>query len=54
LYPTAPLTVRKADHNDVLPLSDPIVLESGKVLYELPIPEGTTLFTSIHGYNRWV
>ena len=52
MYPIVPQTIRKANHNDVLPLSDPIVLESGKVMYELPIPEGTTIFTSIYGYNR--
>jgi hypothetical protein len=38
----------------VLPLSDPIVLPSGEVKSELPIPKGTVLLTSIVGYNRWV
>ena len=52
MYPIAVEIIRAANQNDILPLSDPIVLDSGKVLYELPIPKGTVIFTSIYGYNR--
>ena len=52
MHPIIQDSMRTANQNDVLPLSDPIVLDTGKVLYELPIPKGLTIFTSIHGYNR--
>lgn len=39
---------------DVLPLSEPLTLASGKVVTELPIPAGTKLYTSIGGYNMYV
>jgi cytochrome P450 len=52
MYPILPESMRTSTQSDVLPLSDPLVLDTGKVLYELPIPKGTTIFTSIYGYNR--
>jgi hypothetical protein len=52
MYPIVPEVIVQADRDHVLPLSDSIVLESGKVLYELPIPKGITIVTSIYGYNR--
>jgi cytochrome P450 len=52
MYPIVLEVIRAANQNDILPLSDPITLDTGKVLYELPIPKGTVIFTSIYGYNR--
>jgi len=43
---------RCAGQDDVLPLSQPITTRSGKVIYELPIPKGTRILTSIAAYNR--
>jgi cytochrome P450 len=54
MYPILPESMRTAGQNDVLPLSDPIVLDTGKVLHELPIPKGINIVTSIYGYNRLV
>ena len=40
--------------DDVLPLTKPIVGISGKVYTELPIPKGTHVALSVHGYNLYV
>jgi len=45
---------REVIKDDVLPLSQPIVTKSGKVINELPIPKGTRLLMSMHGYHMWV
>ncbi|KAJ3520273.1 hypothetical protein NMY22_g12828 [Coprinellus aureogranulatus] len=37
--------------DDVLPLSEPLRLKSGKTVNELPIPKGTKLYISVAGYN---
>jgi hypothetical protein len=52
MYPIVPEGMRTALKDDVLPLSDPIVLKSGEVLSELPIPKGVMICTSIIEYNR--
>ncbi|PBK72136.1 cytochrome P450 [Armillaria solidipes] len=51
-HPPSYNSPRIASRDDVLPLSKPIVMRSGKVLHELPIPKGTCIITSIAGYNR--
>jgi hypothetical protein len=45
---------REAIDDDILPLQNPIVTESGETLDELPIPKGQTIACSINGYNRYV
>ena len=45
---------REATDDDILPLQNPIVTESGETLNELPIPKGQTIACSINGYNRYV
>lgn len=37
-----------------MPLSKPITTTSGKVVYEIPVPKGLKIITSICGYNRFV
>ncbi|KAK0505318.1 cytochrome P450 [Armillaria luteobubalina] len=49
-YLTAVLKVAAQDH--VLPLSKPVTLTTGKVIQEIAIPKGTSIITSIAGYNR--
>ncbi|KAH7922165.1 cytochrome P450 [Leucogyrophana mollusca] len=43
---------RCAGRDDVLPLSQPIVTDSGEVIHEVPIPKGTRIVASIAAYNR--
>ncbi|KAG5644497.1 hypothetical protein DXG03_008239 [Asterophora parasitica] len=51
-HPVAVNVFRQAAKDDVLPLSKPIKLTSGEMLYELPIPKGQRIIASIGGYNR--
>ncbi|KAK0191708.1 cytochrome P450 [Armillaria mellea] len=51
-HPVSYNSPRIASRDDVLPLSKSIVMRSGKVLHELPIPKGTCIITSIASYNR--
>ncbi|KAF9235249.1 cytochrome P450 [Melanogaster broomeanus] len=44
--------VRVANRDDVLPLSQPITTESGKVINEVPVPKGTHIVASVATYNR--
>jgi hypothetical protein len=37
--------------DDALPLSKPVVGTSGKVYNSIPIPRGTQVVVSVHGYN---
>ncbi|KAF6753901.1 cytochrome P450 [Ephemerocybe angulata] len=37
--------------DDVLPLSSPITLKSGRSVKELPIPKGTKIYCNVTGYN---
>ncbi|KAF8902467.1 cytochrome P450 [Mucidula mucida] len=45
-------TFRVAGGDEVLPLLNPLTLDTGEVLTELPIPKGTKIITSIAAYNR--
>ncbi|KAJ6623728.1 cytochrome P450 [Mycena sp. CBHHK59/15] len=51
-HPVAPLGVREAARDEVLPLSKPVLTLSGKTITEIPIPKGMRLIVSISGYNR--
>ncbi|KAL4068695.1 cytochrome P450 [Scleroderma yunnanense] len=51
-HPTAPLVHRMAGRDTVLPLSRPIATNSGKLINEIPVPEGTRIVISISAYNR--
>lgn len=52
LHSIFPHNYRKATKDDVLPLAQPIVTKSGKVISEIPVPKGTRVILSIAGYNR--
>ncbi|KAF8842051.1 cytochrome P450 [Paxillus ammoniavirescens] len=52
LHPIVPYLVRKADRDDALPLSTPIVTKSGKVIKDIPISKGQHIIASICAYNR--
>ncbi|KAF8878342.1 cytochrome P450 [Mucidula mucida] len=45
-------TFRVAGGDEVLPLLNPLTLDTGEVLTELPIPKGTKIITSVAAYNR--
>ncbi|KAK0193101.1 cytochrome P450 [Armillaria mellea] len=45
-------TLQIMSQDNVLPLSRPIVMRSGMVINELPIPKGMCIISSIAGYNR--
>ncbi|KIK96601.1 hypothetical protein PAXRUDRAFT_825792 [Paxillus rubicundulus Ve08.2h10] len=51
-HPIVPYLVRKAEHDDVLPLSIPIGTNSGKVIKDIPIAKGQHIVASISAYNR--
>ncbi|KAI0074875.1 cytochrome P450 [Panus rudis PR-1116 ss-1] len=51
-HPVAFHTHRRAAKDDVIPLSKPVTLESGKVVSELLVPQGTRIVISITAYNR--
>ncbi|KAI9573309.1 cytochrome P450 [Boletus coccyginus] len=52
LYPAAPHPLRMAARDDVLPLSKPILTESGDMINEIFVPKGTEIVVSIAAYNR--
>ncbi|KAK0228974.1 cytochrome P450 [Armillaria fumosa] len=43
---------RAAAQDDVLPLSKPMTLTTGKTVQEIAIPKGTFIIASVAGYNR--
>ncbi|KAK0213329.1 cytochrome P450 [Desarmillaria ectypa] len=45
-------SVRVTSRDDVLPLSKPVMLATGKVVQEVAVPKGTFIFASVAGYNR--
>ncbi|KAK0194879.1 cytochrome P450 [Armillaria mellea] len=52
-HPILANTARVATQDDVLPLSKPVTLTTGKTVQEIAIPKGAYIFASIAGYNRW-
>ncbi len=44
---------RTAAQDDILPLSKPVTLTTGKTVQEIAIPKGTFIIASVAGYNRW-
>jgi hypothetical protein len=40
--------------DEILPLSKPILTESGDMIDEVLVPKGTEIVISIAAYNRWV
>ncbi|KAK0240869.1 cytochrome P450 [Armillaria nabsnona] len=51
-HPVVYNVARVAARDDVLPLSKPMTLTTGKVVQEIAIPKGTFILSSIAGYNR--
>ncbi|KAK0195663.1 cytochrome P450 [Armillaria mellea] len=52
LHPALYHNYRQAAHDDVLPLSKPVLTTSGELIDKLPVPKGMKVFASIAGYNR--
>ncbi|CAL1711674.1 unnamed protein product [Somion occarium] len=52
MYPASFHQHRQAANNDVLPVSKPITLKSGRIVSEIPIPRGTKVLLSVTAYNR--
>ena len=44
--------IREAAQDDVLPLSEPLILTDGTTTMELPIKKGQVVYTSILVYQR--
>ncbi|KAK0475532.1 cytochrome P450 [Armillaria novae-zelandiae] len=51
-HPIVYNNTRVAAQDHILPLSRPVTLTTGKVVQEIAIPKGTSIITSIAGYNR--
>ncbi|CCL99519.1 uncharacterized protein FIBRA_01537 [Fibroporia radiculosa] len=51
LYPPVRALSRTANHDTVLPLSEPIVGIDGILIREIPIPKGTTVMIGVLGCN---
>ncbi|KAI0774916.1 cytochrome P450 [Trametes elegans] len=51
-YPVVPHTFRQSAHDDVLPLSKPLMTRSGTLVNEIPIRGGLRLILSVCAYNR--
>ncbi|KAG7442653.1 cytochrome P450 [Guyanagaster necrorhizus] len=51
-HPVVYNIARVAARDDVLPLSKPVTLTTGKVVQEVPIPKGTFILASVAGYNK--
>jgi hypothetical protein len=52
IHPVVYHILRVAARDDVIPLSEPIVTESGTVIDEVAVPKGTNLTLSFAAYNR--
>ncbi|KAF7790941.1 hypothetical protein EIP86_001900 [Pleurotus ostreatoroseus] len=52
LHPVVTHSIRRAQKDDVIPLSRPVTTRSGKVLDNVEVPKGTRVMISIAGYNR--
>ncbi|KAK0452219.1 cytochrome P450 [Armillaria borealis] len=52
MHPVSYFGLREAARDDVIPLSKPVTLRDGSVVKEVPVSKGTTVYTSIAGYNR--
>ncbi|KAK0196692.1 cytochrome P450 [Armillaria mellea] len=52
VHPIVHIIARTAAQDDVLPLSKPVTLTTGKTVQEIPIPKGTFIIASVAGYNR--
>lgn len=51
-HPPLPQFSRIALQDDILPLSKPILTESGEMINEVLVPKGTEIVVSIAAYNR--
>ncbi|KAK0196691.1 cytochrome P450 [Armillaria mellea] len=52
VHPILHSLARTAAQDDVLPLSKPVTLTTGKTVQEIPVPKGTFIIASVAGYNR--
>jgi len=51
-HPIAYHLVRKAGHDDIIPLSTPVRTKSGHLVTEIPVSKGQSVIASVCGYNR--
>lgn len=52
MHPIVYHITRVAGKDDALPLSEPIVTNSGRIISEVPVAKGTNLTLSFAAYNR--
>lgn len=53
-HPIAYHLVKKAGHDDIIPLSTPIRTRSGQLVNEIPVSKGQSVIASVCAYNRQV
>ncbi|KAG6382155.1 cytochrome P450 [Boletus reticuloceps] len=53
-HPIGTYPIRMSGRDDVLPLSKPVLTESGEMINEVFVPKGTEVMISIPAYNRCV
>ncbi|PBK92245.1 cytochrome P450 [Armillaria gallica] len=53
LHPLAHCLFREPAQDDILPLSEPVIISDGKSCSQIPIPKGQIVLASIYTYNRF-
>lgn len=43
---------RIAAEDDVIPLANPIIAKTGKIMNEIPIKKGQNIYMAVYTYNR--
>ena len=46
--------MRRSGEDDILPLFEPIKTQSGTLITQIPLPEGTNVVLALATYNRYV
>ncbi|KAK0229096.1 cytochrome P450 [Armillaria nabsnona] len=52
LHPFVSTLIRVASQDSVMPLSEPITISDGSVIWDIPVLKGQTLVLSLYAYNR--
>ncbi|KJA15630.1 hypothetical protein HYPSUDRAFT_194030 [Hypholoma sublateritium FD-334 SS-4] len=52
LHPIAFMLPRIAAEDDVIPLANPITTKTGKIMHEIPIKKGQSIYMAVYTYNR--
>jgi len=52
IYPVTIMGSKRAVEDEVIPLSEPLILSDGRSITEIPVSEGQKIWVNIPGYNR--